>query len=161
MTATFETIYKTQVQKHCPFLKNQSLTLNSFESASAKGDCMESVYRLSLIFEQLDKDLTVGNFNNSLTDSGKIVLALPATLDKCNQPAFASIVRNNLPEECVGSIGATLRELGVFEHNFDHFEWLSKHWRDLFKYLGELRATCPALEKKEWANDISLPSFIT
>ena len=31
------------------------------------------MYRLSLIFEQLDNDLMAGKFNNSLTDMGKVV----------------------------------------------------------------------------------------
>lgn len=41
----FETIYKTQVQKKCPFLAEQHL-----QAVNNKGDCAEGAYRLSLVF---------------------------------------------------------------------------------------------------------------
>jgi len=41
----FETLYKTQVQKKCPFLADQKL--NTIQN---KGDCAEGAYRLSLVF---------------------------------------------------------------------------------------------------------------
>lgn len=67
MTA-FETIYKTQAQKKCPFLKDQELL-----EVVNKGDCAEGAYRLSLTFEQMDHDLLIGKFNESLTDLGKVI----------------------------------------------------------------------------------------
>ena len=67
-TAMFETLYKTQVQKKCPRLKSLEM-----KDVKNKGECAEGVYRLSLVFEQLDIDLMAGKFNNSLTDMGKVM----------------------------------------------------------------------------------------
>jgi hypothetical protein len=44
-TTLFETVYKTQVQKKCPFLAEQHIT-----TIQNKGDCAEGAYRLSLVF---------------------------------------------------------------------------------------------------------------
>lgn len=41
----FETIYKMQAQRKCPFLADQSL-----KEVKNKGDCAEGMYQLSLKF---------------------------------------------------------------------------------------------------------------
>jgi hypothetical protein len=89
----FETIYKTQVQKKCPFLAEQHLM-----EATNKGECAEGAYRLSLVFEQLDNDLMAGKYNSSLTDMGKVVQQLPLALDSCSQKNLANFVRANFPD---------------------------------------------------------------
>lgn len=94
-TAMFETIYKTQVQKKCPFLHNQTTLLTT---VNKKGDCAEGIYQFSLVIQQLDIDLMEGKFNVSLSDAGKVMKKLPDTLDSCNQHSLATLIRNNLPE---------------------------------------------------------------
>jgi hypothetical protein len=137
----FETIYKTQVQKKCPFLAEQHLM-----EAKNKGECAEGAYRLSLVFETLDNDLMAGKFNTSLTDMGKVVAQLPLALDSCSQHSLANLVRKNFPEECVKAIGGLVREGAVMEHHYTHLEWLQKHYKDFTKALLQVRVTCPALE---------------
>lgn len=115
----FETLYKTQVQKKCPFLAEQHLM-----QTKNKGECAEGAYRLSLVFEQLDNDLMAGKFNNSLTDMGKLVQQLPVALDSCSQDKLASFVRTNFPEECLKAIGGLIRETASLERHYTHLEWL-------------------------------------
>ena len=137
----FETIYKTQVQKKCPFLAEQHLM-----EAKNKGECAEGTYRLSLTFETLDNDLMAGKFNKSLTDMGKVVEQLPIMLDSCSQHNLANFVRNNFPVECLNAIGGLVREGAAMEHKYTHFEWLEKHYKDFTKAIIQVRTTCPALE---------------
>ncbi len=35
---------------------------------------------------------------------------LPEALDSCSQHAFAKLIRNNFPDECLSAIGALVRE---------------------------------------------------
>jgi len=100
----FETLYKTQVQKKCPFLKDQEM----FEVKN-KGECAEGAYRFSLVFQNLDHDLALGNFNASLNDMGKVVEQLPLLLTSCNQDKLAHIISYNFPKECLASIGGVVR----------------------------------------------------
>lgn len=76
-----------------------------------KGDCAEATYRFSLVVEKLEQDLAAGSFNDSLTDSGKLIEKLPYTLNECNQPHLAAIISKNFPPECLKSIGSFVREL--------------------------------------------------
>lgn len=85
-----------------------------------KGECAEGVYRLSLVFEQLDIDLMAGKFNNSLTDIGKVIKKIPDTLDTCSQDHVADWVRLIFPDECLTAAGALVRELATLEHNYTH-----------------------------------------
>lgn len=137
----FEAIYKNQVQKKCPFMSEQSITLES----KNKGECAEGLYQLSLTFEQLDIDLMAGKFNISLTDVGKIVQKLPETLDSCNQHKLATLIRYNFPEECLSALGAFARELATIEHNYSHLEWLMNHFKDFTSALIRVKDACPAL----------------
>ena len=139
-TAMFETIYKTQVQKKCPFLKDVQM-----KEVKNKGECAEGMYQLSLTFEKLDMDLAAGKFNNSLTDMGKVIEKLPETLDSCSQHSLAKWVRNNFPAECLNSIGGLVRELATIEHNYTHLEWLKKHLKDFTAALSRVKAACPAV----------------
>lgn len=91
--ALFEATYKTKVQKNCPFLKEVEMV-----EVKNKGECAEGMYRLSLVFEQLDIDLAKGKFNNSLTDMGKVMEKIPDTLDSCSQHKLAKWFRNNFPQ---------------------------------------------------------------
>ncbi len=61
-----------------------------------------------------------GKFNASLTDMGLVMKKLPDTLDSCSQHSLANLVRKNLPDECLGAIGALVRELATIEHNYTH-----------------------------------------
>ena len=88
-----ETLYKTQVQKKCPFLAEKSLL-----EVKNKGECAEGAYRLSLVFEQLDNDLAAGKFNNSLVDFGKVIKQMPLALDSCGQHHLAEMVRYDFPD---------------------------------------------------------------
>lgn len=137
----FETIYKTQVQKKCPFLAEQHLS-----EVKDKGKCAEGAYRFSLVVEQLDNDLAAGKFNNSLTDMGTVVEQLPVALESCNQNSLAKLVRNNFPEECLKAIGGFVRETVEVEHHYTHVEWLKNHYKDFTKAMIQVRVTCPALE---------------
>jgi hypothetical protein len=94
----------------------------------------------------LDNDLLKGEFNASLVDMGKVVKALPDSLDACSQHSWAQLVRNNFPDECLGAIGALVREVVTLEHNYSHLEWLKKHLKDFSKVLVRVRDACPALE---------------
>ena len=114
-TAMFETLYKTQVQKKCPFLAEQHLS-----TVNNKGDCAEAAYRLSLKFEQLDHDLLVGKFNSSLTDLGQVVSQLPIFLDSCNQNKLANLIRFEFPPECLSALGGLVREVVTIEHHYTH-----------------------------------------
>lgn len=105
----FESIYKSQVQKKCPFLEKQPITLET----KNKGECAEGLYQLSLTFEQLDFDVMAGKFNISLNDIGKIVQKLPDTLDSCNQHQLAKFIRYNFPAECLSAIGGFAREVAT------------------------------------------------
>ena len=104
------------------------------------------MYRLSLVFEQLDNDLMAGKFNSSLTDMGKVLEKIPDTLDSCSQHAMANWVRSNLPHECLSAVGTLVRELATLEHNYTHIEWLRKHLKDFTSALLRVKAACPALE---------------
>jgi hypothetical protein len=110
-----ETIYKTQVQKKCPFLAEQNLM-----EVKDKGQCAEGAYRYSLVIEQLDNDLSAGKFNKSLTDMESVVEQLPVALDLCNQHNLAKLVRNSFPEECLNAIGGLVRETVTIEHHYTH-----------------------------------------
>lgn len=136
----FETLYKTQVQKKCPFLADQQL--NTIQN---KGDCAEGAYRLSLVFEKLDGDLLKGDFNTSLTDMGKVMKQLPEALDSCSQHTFARLIRRNFPDECLSAIGGLVREAATLEHNYSHLEWLKAHLKDFTSALKRVRYACPAL----------------
>lgn len=111
-----------------------------------KGECAEGMYQLSLTFEKLDNDLMAGKFNNSLTDMGTVIQKIPETLDSCSQHSLAKWVRNNFPEECLGAIGALVREIATLEHNYSHLEWLRKHMKDFTQALIRVKDACPALE---------------
>ena len=110
-----ESIYRTQLQKKCPFLEEEDML-----QVKNKGDCGEGLYQLSLTFEQLDIDLMKGSFNSSLTDMGKIIKKLPDTLDSCNQHSLANKIRFEFPDECLGAIGGFARAIASLEHNYSH-----------------------------------------
>lgn len=139
-SALFETVYKTQVQKKCPFLQEHKVV-----EVKNKGECGEGLYQLSLTFEKLDMDLMKGAFNESLTDMGKVVEKIPDTLDNCNQHAIAKTIRFDFPEECLGAIGTFVRELAILEHNYSHLEWLKKHMKDFTKAFIRVKDACPAI----------------
>jgi hypothetical protein len=143
-TTMFETIYRTQVQKKCPILKEQHLL-----EVKNKGQCAEGAYQFSLVFEQLDNHLAAGKFNSSLNDLGKLVEQLPLFLDGCSQTKLAQFVRFNFPEECVDALGGIVREIVTIEHHYTHIEWLQKHLKDFSRAIAHVRSTCPALERYE------------
>ena len=76
---------------------------------------------------------------------GKVVQKLPDTLDTCSQHKMANLIRNNFPDKCLTAIGGLVRILATLEHNYTHWEWLSKHLKDLTAAMMKLKADCPAL----------------
>ena len=105
------------------------------------------MYRLSLVFEQLDNDLAQGKFNDSLTDMGKVVEKIPDTLDSCSQHSLAKWVRTNFPPECLSAIGKLVRVIDTLEHNYTHIEWLKKHFKDFTSALYRVKAACPIIDQ--------------
>ena len=76
---------------------------------------------------------------------GKVILKLPDTLDSCSQDKIAQMIRDYLPDNCLTAIGKVVRVLDTLEHNYTHWEWLSKHLKDFTAALVSLKSNCPAL----------------
>lgn len=107
---------------------------------------MESSYKLSLVVQKLGEDLKKGDNAGALKDVDIIVTNLPDTLEACGQAAMAAKVRKLLPMPCVHAIEGLVAELGVAEHNYDHLEWLVKHYKEILQSFGTVKTACPLLE---------------
>jgi hypothetical protein len=68
------------------------------ETVTNKGDCLEAEYRYSLLVQNLVQDLEQYDLNQALIDSGKLVLNLPDTLNRCGQTAMAAKIATYLPK---------------------------------------------------------------
>ena len=90
---------------------------------------MEAAYKLSLVFQKLQEDVKKGDKQAALKDIDTIITNLPGTLDACGESDWAQKVRKYLPMPCVHSVESLIQELGVVEHNYDHLEWLIKHYK--------------------------------
>jgi hypothetical protein len=129
--------YQFQIKKSCPFLNDLNINLKS------SGVCLESAYQLSLTVQTLWQNLIQGHTGAAFKNFETFLEDLPDTLDACGDHALAEKIRKDFPAACLRSFEDLAKELVVFEHNFDHWEWLARHWKDLEKVLGEIKSTCP------------------
>lgn len=129
---------QTKVKKDCVFLQDLSI-----ENIKSKGECMESAYRLSLVVEQLSKDAAKGDKKSAMKDIDTIITNLPDTLDLCGQADWAQKIRKYLPTLCVHALESLVQELGVVEHNYEHLEWLVKHYKEIEAAFGNVKTSCP------------------
>ena len=133
----FARLYHTQIKQSCTFLNDVNINFK------ASGVCLESAYQLSLTAQNLWQHLTQGNTGAAFKDLETLLDDLPDTLDACGDHAMAQKIRKDFPAACLKSFEDLGKELAVFEHNFDHWEWIARHWKDLEKVLGEVKSTCP------------------
>lgn len=129
-----------KIEKTCPVIGNfnikPSLDLT-------KGVCLEAVYQFSLLVQNLSQDLIKGNLAEVSADIQKLISELPDTLDTCGDHTMADKIRKDFPPECLRAFSSLAKELVLVEHNFDHLEWLAKHWKEFRLSLIEVKMSCP------------------
>jgi hypothetical protein len=135
--AVLQNLYRSKIQTSCKFLSESNIDFKS------SGVCLESAYQLSLTVQNIWQSLTSGKWTEALKDFETFLEDLPDTLDACGDHTLADKVRKDFPAACLSSFDDLGKELLVFEHNYDHLEWLVKHWKDMEKVLVEVKKACP------------------
>lgn len=130
-------LYTSQIKQSCSFLSEVNIDLKS------SGVCLESAYQLSLTVQTLWQHLTEGKTGAAFKDLETFLDQLPDTLDVCGDHTLANKIRNDFPAACLTSFDNLAKELVLFQHNFEHWEWVAKHWKDLEKVLKEVKTSCP------------------
>jgi hypothetical protein len=124
-----------EIGEKCPFLKGIQL--------SDSGDCLEAIYRLSLIGQKLAGDISAGDRKTALTDVDAFATKLPSVLDTCNQPQWAQILRRDFPLNCLHAIEDLLTVIPLFLHHYAHFEWFVENYKTLVAPIYRVRLQCP------------------
>jgi hypothetical protein len=104
---------------------------------------MESAYRLSLVVQNLSKDVKTGNKAAILNDIDVIITRLPDTLEICDQSELADNVRKYLPLDCVHSVENLFELIPMLLQNYEHFEWLAKNYPIYLNAFALIAMQCP------------------
>ena len=136
--AMLERMFKVKLQKHCPFLEEVTL-----EDIRAGGECLESAYQLSRIFEAAFNDMRAGNKPKAMDEFSQGFALIPDTLTDCGQTQWADKMRKAFPVQCVNSLEDFAGKASEFLHNYDRVEWLYTHLPEIYKSMGEVKKNCP------------------